>query len=318
MKFSVFDFRPVSYGLPAIVLPMRWCLAFLCGCFFSGQTICAQQLPPQKNVLVLQGQRSDLPGLQMIGESLRRTMEQDPEMRVNVFTEHLDFGRFPRGNHDAIVLRYLKDRYADRQIDLVVPVFGLALEFALDHRKELFPSQPIVFCFVDEREAPPSTLPPDVVGLYLHYDFERTLQLATTLQPDAKEIVLIAGTSDFDRYWAEQARKAAALYGNRIPSRTTSRSATEMVEAVRHLPRNAIVLLVSVYEDASGRSMVPVDMAATFAATSSAPVYGTRSNWIDCGLLGGAVFEHAEHGRITGKLALNALKGGSIKDAHSK
>jgi PAS domain S-box-containing protein len=289
---------------------MRWCLVLLCGCVLSPRAPCADQIP-QRNVLVLQGQRPDLPGLQLISDSLRKTLDRESGMRINVFTEHLDFARFPRESHDSILVRYLKDRYADHRIDLVVPVFGPALNFALDHRKELFPDRPMVFCFVDQREAPFSTLPPDVVGLYLHYEFEGTLELATRLQPDAKEIVLIAGSSDFDRYWAEQARKAANSYSGRIPNRTISETVDGMIAAVRTLPRNTIVLLVSVYQDASGQGVVPADVAAAMAEASSAPVYGTRSNWIDSGLLGGAVFEHSEHGRITAALALAALKSGT-------
>jgi PAS domain S-box-containing protein len=289
---------------------MRWCLAFLCGSLLSNTVLCADPLP-QKNVLVLQGQRSDLPGLQLVGESLRKTFDREPGMRIDVFIEYLDFARFPRQNHDSILLRYLKDRYADRRIDLVIPIFGPALEFTLDHRQDLFPDQPIVFCFVDEREAPPSALPQGVMGLYLRYDFERTLQLAMSLQPEAKEIVLITGTSDFDLYWAEQARKAAAAYAGRIPNRTLSGTAEEMIAATRALPKDTITLFVSVYQDASGHGLVPVDVAAELAASSNAPVYGTRSNWIDRGLIGGAVFEHAEHGRITANLALSALKGGT-------
>lgn len=289
-------------------MPMRWSPLLLCAFLFLPPTLRSEDVP-QKNVLLLYGQRAELPGLQLVGESIRKTLDREPKMLINVFTEHLDFARFPRAQHDADLHNYLQKRYADRRIDLVIPIFGPALEFTLDHRKTLFPDQPIVFCFVDEREAPMASLPPDVTGVYLHYDFERTLKLATTLQPDAKEIVLVAGTSEFDRYWAEKARQVAEAYSGQIPNRTLTGSAEELVEATRSLARNTIVLYISVYRDAAGHDVIPVDLAAYLAATSNAPVYGTRSNWIDRGVLGGAVFEHATHGRTTGQLALAALKG---------
>lgn len=307
---TVLDFRPAvsSRRLSIQALLMRWCLNLLCACLTLSSVFAADQTP-QKNVLILQGQRSDLPGLQRLGESIRKTLDLEPGMTINVFTEHLDLARFPRAKHDEILRRYLQERYADRRIDLVIPIFGLALDFTLDHRETLFPGTPIVFCFVDEREAPRASLPPDVTGVYLRYDFDRTLQLATTLQPDAREMVLITGTSDFDNYWAAEAKRVAAEYADRIPNRILTGSEEQIVSAVRSLPKDTIVIYVSLYRDASGHDLVPGDVAVKLAAASSAPIYSTRSNWIDQGLLGGAVFEHSAHGRIAGQLALAALKG---------
>jgi hypothetical protein len=35
---------------------------------------------------------------------------------------------------------YLQERYLGRRIDVIIPVGGFALEFALGHREELFPA----------------------------------------------------------------------------------------------------------------------------------------------------------------------------------
>ncbi|HET6407712.1 MAG TPA: ABC transporter substrate binding protein, partial [Chthoniobacteraceae bacterium] len=295
---------------------MRWIFLFVAGCLGFPVMLLADRLS-QKNVLILQGQRADLPGLQLIAESVRKTFDEDASLDVNVFTEFLDLARFPRAKHDESLSQYLKARYADRQIDLVIPIFGPALEFTIDHRADLFPGIPVVFCFVDKREAPLPTLPPDVMGVYLQYDFERTLKLATTLQPGAREVVLITGSSDFDRYWTEQAQLAAAVQAPRIPNRTLSGPLAEVLSAVRSLSRDTIVLYVSMYRDGSGHDLIPADVAASLAEASGAPVYGTRSNWVDQGLLGGAAFDHTEHGRLTGQLALAALKGTKATDEAS-
>lgn len=39
------------------------------------------------------------------------------------------------------------------------------------------------------------------------YDFAKTLEFARRLQPKGRQIVVIAGTSDYDRMWLDDARR---------------------------------------------------------------------------------------------------------------
>jgi hypothetical protein len=98
-----------------------------------------------KNVLVLCSERPDLPAVRLVEQSLRDAFGAATSPGVEWFSEYLDFGRFSAAEQEATLGRYLRERYADRRIDLVLPIAGQALAFALRHREELFPGVPIVF-----------------------------------------------------------------------------------------------------------------------------------------------------------------------------
>ena len=46
-----------------------------------------------------------------------------------------------------------------------------------------------------------------MTGAISDYDWPKTLALAASLQPTARDVVVISGASDHDRYWNEDARR---------------------------------------------------------------------------------------------------------------
>ena len=110
-------------------------------------------VPPatKKSILVLYSERGDLPAIEAVEENMRQIFHASVSPQIELFSEYLDFARFPAEQYERSLVRYLQERYTGRQIDLVIPVAGFSLEFALGHR-ELFPGAALVFCAIDKRE----------------------------------------------------------------------------------------------------------------------------------------------------------------------
>ena len=95
--------------------------------FIKGASLCvgvAFALDPvgaEKSVLVLYGERGDLPAIQAVQENLREVFHNSRSPRIELFSEYLDFARFSGNQQETALLRYLGERYTGRQIDLVVP-----------------------------------------------------------------------------------------------------------------------------------------------------------------------------------------------------
>jgi hypothetical protein len=70
-----------------------------------------------------------------------------------------------------------------------------------------FPAAPIVFCGIDRREVEKRDPGPNATGVLVKREFKPTLDLALRLHPDTRQVYFIAGTSGFNRYWLEQARR---------------------------------------------------------------------------------------------------------------
>jgi PAS domain S-box-containing protein len=285
--------------------------AFVCGAVLCVGTGFALGGPESgKSVLVLYGERGDLPAIEAVEENLREVFHGSRSPPIELFSEYLDFTRFSGDQQEAVLLRYLQERYAGRQIDLVVPVAGFALEFVLAHRAELFPVAPIVFCATDQRELEKLTLPPDATGIIGHFDIERTVELIRQLQPDVTEIVCVSGTSGFDLRWADEVRKVMERMHPRVSARwINEKSLAETMDEISRAPKTSAILFVSMLRDGAGQSTSSVDAVRDLVRVSKAPVYGLSSQFLDSGVVGGAMFDFGLNGRNTAELALKTLRG---------
>jgi PAS domain S-box-containing protein len=267
-----------------------------------------------KRVLVLYGERGDLPAIRAVAESLREVFHASVSPPIEVLPEYCDFARFPPGKHGDNLLRYLQERYREQQIDMIMPVAGFALEFVLQNRAELFPNTPIVFCASDQREVRQLQLPPDATGVVARFDLEGTFALIQQLQPDAPEILIVHGRAGFDLRWAEQTREIVEK-NPALKSRVRwygDGTLAETVTECRRLSPKSSVLLVSMLEDSSGRTMSGLDVARDLARESAAPVYGQSVHWLPAGVLGGAMYDFGENARQTAELAVKVLQGGWV------
>jgi PAS domain S-box-containing protein len=294
----------------------RWSvrLVLLCG-FVSGALLlvasafAAVPSATEKSVLVLYAERSDLPAIDAVEENLREVLHASTSPRIELYSEYLDFTRFPAEQYERSHVRYLQERYAGRQIDLVVPVSGFALEFALRHR-DLFPGAPVVFCATDQRELDKIRLPADATGITAHFDIERTINLILQLQPNVREIVCVSGTSGFDQRWAEVTREIMERFHSQVGARwITDKSLAETADEISRLPRESAVLFISMLRDGIGQSVSSVDAVRDLARASKAPVYGVSSQFLDAGAVGGAMFDFGANARSTAELVLKTLRG---------
>jgi PAS domain S-box-containing protein len=265
---------------------------------------------PERSVLVLYGERGDLPAIQAIEENMREVFHGSAAPHIELFSEYMDFTRFSAERYERSLVRYLQERYAGRQIDLVIPVAGSALRFVLAHREELLPGAPLVFCAVDPRELDEVRLPADATGVTGRLDFERTIGLILQLQPDVPEIVCVSGSASFDRRWADETRKIFERRYSQVRVRwIAGMSLAETVDEVSRVRRESAVLLIAMSRDGTGQSTSSLDVARDLARVSKAPIYGVSSNFLDAGVVGGSMIDFGATGRSAAQLALKALRG---------
>jgi ABC-type uncharacterized transport system substrate-binding protein len=120
----------------------------------------------------------------------------------------------------------------------------------------------------------------------------------------------VSGTSGFDQRWAEQTRKIIERFRSRVQVRwITDRSFADTVDEVSRLPKESAVLFISMLRDGAGQSISSVDVVRDLARVSKAPVYGVSSQFLNAGVVGGAMFDFGENGRRTAELALKTLRG---------
>jgi hypothetical protein len=192
---------------------------------------------PKKTVLVLYGDPLSIPANRMIEKGLTAALLSAHAWALEVFSEYLDLARFPAARYGDDIVRYLRARYGTRKPDVLITVTNTALQLVLEHRDELFPDVPIVFTAVDHREVEGKEMPGDVTGLWMAWDYQRTLELVLQLQPETREVICVTGTGDEEQPWNKEARKVLERFASRISTRWLDKLPLQAVlDEVAHLP----------------------------------------------------------------------------------
>jgi hypothetical protein len=88
-----------------------WFDAAVCG---RVEALSAQK----KTVLVLYGEPLSVPANRMTEQGLTAGLSREHAGGVEIFSEYLDFTRFPRAQYEDVLVRYLRARYATRKPDV--------------------------------------------------------------------------------------------------------------------------------------------------------------------------------------------------------
>jgi PAS domain S-box-containing protein len=263
-----------------------------------------------RSLLILHESESNLPGGVVLGNAIREVLQPGLSPGVLIYDEYLDLDRFPGPDHAIIMAEFLRKKYAKARIDVVLATGTQAPEFMLGHRGDLFAGAALTFDVVPTSWLVEHPVPLDVVGVVQHIDFASTMELALRLQPDARQLVVVSGAGSQERAIEALARNELHPYEGRL--RTTYLSGLPMEELVREvgrLPRDTIVLYLTIFKDGGGRLFYPRDAAKILSDASSAPVYGVVETFLERGIVGGHIDTYASMGREVARLVQRVLAG---------
>ena len=265
----------------------------------------ARPVPP-KTVLVLFSftDRAAQGGL----GSLKSTTRSLVDAPVNFHVEYLDAHHFEAPGYQKALSESLASVYGREKIDLVIPVFYPALQFALDHREEIFPGTPIVFSSVAPSRLEAQKSWPNVTGVTLSADIQGTIDLALRLQPDAKNAVLVVGTSETDRYWLRMIDQVLRRRRSNLQViDMAGLPPDELLNKVAALAPRTIVFFQLLPEESAQAEIGTYEILSRIAQRFQ--TYCFVDYCMDHGAIGGSYPGSVEQGREAGQLAARVLNG---------
>jgi signal transduction histidine kinase len=275
----------------------------------------AEPTPPPWRVLILYDLPPDNPAAIVMTEALRSALREGAAPRlVNVESEMLDALSFDAADLEPEFLALLRKKHYAGRLDLVMSMEA-AQGFVRRYRQVLWPGVPIVNfgTSVDVLRNGPTGA--NSTGVPFDLDEAGTLRLARRLQPDAERLVLVAGSSAYDRGGAARLERAAAREGDGLEVETLfGRSLSLVLDRVSRLPRRSIVLYSTISLDSDGQVFVPTLVAEMISRASTAPVYGIWESHLGRGIVGGSMESLAAHGRRAARVALAVLRGTPADD----
>jgi signal transduction histidine kinase len=260
-----------------------------------------------RRVLVLYSTRSDNQFSIISERELPPILDPGPKPDLDYYSEFIATARFPDPSYPIAFADFLRVKYRGVHFDLIIAMQGVAVEFVKRNRSNLFPDAPVVFLANDARTA---SLDPNSTGLIQEPTFTGTLTLIERLQPELRNVFVIAGAAAEDRVSEDAFRSQFRHFKSGLTVHYLSGLGTHELEGrLAGLPPHSAVYFLRVSEDGAGNSYHPLAYIDRVAAAANAPTYCWVDSAMDHGIVGGSLYSQTEAIRRTGQLALRVLNG---------
>lgn len=249
--------------------------------------------------------------------ALRNRLEASLAQGAEVDIDVLDGSRFGADDLMPDLLALMRKKYASQRVDLVVGLGSRAADFALGSHAQIWPGAPVLLSGVADEWFANHTLPANFARVPFRVEGAQTLDIAEALQPDARRLVVVSGTTGVDGAQAARVVKAADARRSRWPEVEVWQGLPlqELQAKLATLDLRTAVIYAAEHQDREGRRYFPYQLVAPMVAASHAPIYGLFSIYIEQGAIAGGVYDFEENGRLTADAALAILRNGGHVDA---
>lgn len=266
------------------------------------------EIDKTKRVLLLYSHKTTSPVNVDWDRGIRRALGTGFPEGLKIDVEHLDLDRSDE-EYRATLVKLLRHKYSDVQIDLVVPFYIQATEFVLEQRG-LFGDAPIVFCSVPIAVSDLFRSAADTTGVAFESDVVDTVQVAQDLFPDARRLLVLSGLSKGEQALLRRAQSSLDHIESEITIEYVSGlPLQQFMDKISRLDGQTLVLVLNYGEDIHGRNRPTVETVEILAEQSGAPLFGGYDTLLGHGIVGGRLFSAERQAELAGQLAVRVLKG---------
>jgi signal transduction histidine kinase len=293
--------------------PLLFVVLMLAGAAHAGE-VAAPASSPLRVLLLFPGDLL-MPWAQIQSDNTRSAIAAAVPGHIEFFAEGLDGLRLPgiEAEHEFVAL--LLKRYAVIPPDLIV-VHGPMEGFVTRQRTAFWPGTPMMVVSRFAGLQSTSSYPEGIPGTSVHFDSAGTIDIALRLQPDAKRIVVVGGSSEYSRTETQQTTEQLAPYRDRLDIQYLVDLPTEEMERrLAALPRDSIVLQLPIFRDKSGAIRVAREFSVRLAAAANVPTYMYYDGGLGFGAVGGSMAHWAGQKDLIGRIARELLSGETRKES---
>jgi PAS domain S-box-containing protein len=281
---------------------------------FLPSDVRAQQAP--KKVLVVYQYNKDYSWNVNFDQSFRAVLHAAPAGSIEYYAEYLETDRFPEAEQSVLLHDYLRRKYGNRQIDVLVANSNASLEFLLKYRNDLFSNSPIIFIATKHPTKEQFAEHPSLTGIVNVSTHRKTLDLALRLHPNTEQVFVVSGNRQHDKRLETVAREELRGYENRVAiTYITDRSPDELRVTMSNLPKRSLVLYIwQQSQDKQGKPIESGDIVASFAPATPVPIYGMANPAVGRGIVGGYINTASASGSRAAEITLRIANGVRIQD----
>lgn len=267
-----------------------------------------------QKILILMGPHYGLPMLEAIVPAMVSTLTENGFSLDDLLVEFLDVHRYRAPEHRATVLALLEHKIEEHDVGLIIAINQGAVDYVARDGRDLLPGVPMLIPILEDLPAWAGE-PRQLITIESRQDATGTLRHALALFPRTERVLIIMGEDDHEAPFVKPILKALDDLPERLQVETTAHLAYEqMLERIATLPDDTIAFYGSIFDDITGRSFVPAEVAAQVARVANRPVFAFRDMHILQGLMGGSVVKTSLLGEQAAHIALDYLAGDLVLD----
>jgi len=267
-----------------------------------------------RRILILNEVNPTYPGISIINQGIQAGLNDSP-YHLDYYAEYMDTSLFP----DPAVQQEFRDsyirKYQNRKLDVIIAVGPSPLKFMQAVHQRAFPGVPIVFCLPTLGAPGTPIVDPDFTGVENDIAPAETVGTALRLLPGTKNVVVVGGVAPIDREQLANVKDELKGYEGRVDiSYLTDLAMPDLLDHLKHLPSNTVVLLTSVGRDAAGTGFKSNELGPMVVGAANAPVFGLYDVFLNHGEVGGYLSSLSEQGKVAGGMALRLLRGATPQE----
>ena len=262
----------------------------------------------KKNVLYI---NSYHPGYQWSDEILKgiRTVLNESKYKIDLQIEYMDTKKYLYEPVNQSLFTLYKEKFVNEDFDVIIVSDNHGFNFVIEHRQELFPGIPLVFCGMNNYESADISSG-NLTGIVENFDLINTLNVARTLHPDKTKMVVVGDQSITGRSIEQQVYTMLEEYDAPLEVEFWFKlSLDETKHKVERLPDDTFLFFSPWYQTVKGKFYTAEEVMEDIYSHSSVPIYTTWEFLLGHGAVGGSLLSGLHHGEMAAEMALRILGG---------
>lgn len=260
-------------------------------------------------ILILHSYHRGYPWTDSIKTGMETVLREEvPE--AELFVENMDTKRHPPERLFERLRAFYAEKYAKTRFDVILSSDDNALDFLLTYRDALFPGVPVVFCGINDFSEARIAGHRAITGVEENFDLEGTLELALRLHRPTRTVAVISDSTPTGQKNLKRFRRIKPYFRKRVDFiELSGLAAPQLTQSLKALPPRSLVLILSCFHEAEGRTFSVEQGTALITDNCDCPVYAPWDFLVRNGVMGGRVVSGKRQGATAAHLAVRILRG---------